>query len=374
MMGKVFGRVLGIALLAVVTVVVLRSAGRGKIGNWIAGLISTYLGVDWETAARLYFNHVRQYLDIFLGVAIVAFFLLFFWALLSWFTGYFDEIIAGVDWLAGGKGENLVLSPELDFMAEKLGAVKGELERSAAAEREAERRKNDLVLYLAHDIKTPLTSVIGYLSLLDEAPDMPPKQREKYIRIALEKAGRLEGLVGEFFEITRDLLQQESLSRQPVDLCCMLVQVADEAYPQLAAGGRQARLHLPSALCAWVDPDKMARVFQNLLKNAVAYGAPGSDIHIFGSRAGDVVSIRFENAGDIPQEKLEAIFEKFYRLDASRQTATGGAGLGLAIARDIVQRHGGTIRAESGDGRISFTVQLPAGTGGGLSEPAEQNR
>ena len=104
MMRKVFGRVLGIALLAVVTVVVLRSAGRGKIGNWIAGLISTYLGVSWETAARLYFNHVRQYLDIFLGVAIVAFFLLFFWALLSWFTGYFDEIIAGVDWLAGGKG------------------------------------------------------------------------------------------------------------------------------------------------------------------------------------------------------------------------------------------------------------------------------
>ena len=128
---------------------------------------------------------MRQYLDIFLGVAIVAFFLLFFWALLSWFTGYFDEIIAGVDWLAGGKGENLVLPPELDFMAEKLGAVKDELERSAAAEREAERRKNDLVLYLAHDIKTPLTSVIGYLSLLDEAPDMPPQQREKYIRLSL---------------------------------------------------------------------------------------------------------------------------------------------------------------------------------------------
>jgi two-component system sensor histidine kinase VanS len=265
----------------------------------------------------------------------------------------------GIDTLIQGDDTQIELSAEMAFMEQRLNTLKQTLEKRELDAMLAEQRKNDLVVYLAHDIKTPLTSVIGYLSLLDEAPDMPTEQKAKYVHITLDKAYRLEQLIDEFFEITRYNLQTIALSKKNIDLYYMLVQMTDEFYPQLAAKGKRAVIHASEDLTVYGDPDKLARVFNNVLKNAAAYSPDNSSIDITATASDDRTSIVFSNAGSIPKDKLASIFDKFYRLDSARSSDTGGAGLGLAIAKELIISHGGCIFANSDGGRTSFTVELP---------------
>ena len=160
------------------------------------------------------------------------------------------------------------------------------------------QRKNDLITYLAHDLKTPLASVIGYLSLLDEAPDMPEEQKAKYVGITLDKAYRLEELINEFFDITRFNLQSIVLSKGRINLPYMLRQMADEFYPILSPQGKQAVVHAPDELTLWGDADKLSRVFNNVLKNAAAYSYEDSVIDITVIAQGDNVVVTFADHGD----------------------------------------------------------------------------
>lgn len=356
---KMFLQTLALLVSAVLIVLFIRSAGRGSIGNGITGLISFVFNVGWNEAAFIYSHNVRNNMEVIMMVTIIVFFIIFFRLSLTWFTKYFDEIVVGVDRLAEESRDKIAMSPELGFMEEKLNQVKDKLETRSKEAQEAVQRKNELVVYLAHDIKTPLTSVIGYLSLLDETPDMPVEQKAKYIHITLEKACRLESLINEFFEITRYNLQTVPLKKENIDLYYMLIQMTDEAYPQLSANGRQVKIHAAEDLTIYGDPDKLARVFNNILKNAIAYSDGSSTINISAEVRDNVTAIRFENKGTIPQEKLGSIFEKFYRLDDARSSATGGAGLGLAIARDILALHGGTIEAQSDNAHTVFSITLP---------------
>lgn len=354
-----FFQTLTLLVAAVLIVLLIRSAGRGYIGNSITSIISMLYHVSWEEARWFYVFNIRGNIEIVMMVTILAFFILFIRMALAWFTKYFDEIVSGVDQLAEESRDKITMSPELGFVEEKLNQVKDKLEARSKEAQEAEQRKNDLVVYLAHDIKTPLTSVIGYLSLLDETPDMPPKQKEKYVRVTLDKAYRLESLINEFFEITRYNLQSVPLKKERIDLYYMLVQMVDEAYPQLAASGKDTEIHAAEDMVIYGDADKLARVFNNILKNAIAYSESGSSIQIFAEILDDKAVIRFENEGTIPEEKLGSIFEKFYRLDDARSSSTGGAGLGLAIAMDIITLHGGMIEARSSGSKTVFTITLP---------------
>jgi two-component system sensor histidine kinase VanS len=221
-------------------------------------------------------------------------------------------------------------------------------------------QKSDLITYLAHDLKTPLASVIGYLSLLDEAPDMLAEQKSKYTGVALEKAYRLEELINEFFDITRFNIQSIILNKGKIKLAFMLRQLADEFYPMLTPQGKQMVIQVPDNLILIGDADKLARVFNNIMKNAIAYSYETSIIDVTATIQEDKVFVTFTNQGDpIPARRLETIFEKFYRLDSARSTYTGGAGLGLAIAQEIVLAHDGTITAESSLEHTTFTVKLP---------------
>lgn len=235
--------------------------------------------------------------------------------------------------------------------------------QGARAQRMAQaemQRKSDLITYLAHDLKTPLASVIAYLNLLNEAPDLPAPQRAKYLGIAQDKAYRLEQLIGELFEIIRFNLQTISLDRRDIPLKFMLEQLADEFYPLLLPGGRTVKVDCPQDMVVSADPDKLARVFNNILKNAAAYSFENTQIDVRARREADGVEITFSNQGNpIPPEKQAAIFEKFYRLDEARSTRTGGAGLGLAIAKEIIDAHGGQIAVSSAAQRTVFTVHLP---------------
>ena len=224
----------------------------------------------------------------------------------------------------------------------------------------AEQRKDELVMYLAHDIRTPLTSVIGYLNLLEEDPNMPPEQRAARVHIVLEKAYRLETMVNEFFEITKYKSQKITLSKETIDLYYMLVQLSDELSPVLAPRGNTVTLHLDENLTIEADPEKLARVFNNILKNAASYSFPHTEIVISAEKLEHEVIIRFQNSGeDIPNEALASLFNKFYRVDQSRSSDTGGTGLGLAIAKEIVTLHGGAISTSSKNHVVTFTVSLP---------------
>ncbi len=253
-----------------------------------------------------------------------------------------------------------VFPPAYAEIAAQIVQIKSSIQRHEQAMKTEADRKNDLITYLAHDLKTPLTSVIGYLDLLEEAPDMPQAQREKYIHITLEKALRLERLINEFFEITRYNLQQIILEKETIDLSFMLMQLTDEFYPLLTSHGNTIELQAEDNLTVYGDSVKLARVFNNILKNAISYSYPNTSIRVFAGKREKDVFICFINQGKtIPQEKLNAIFEKFYRMDEARSTNTGGAGLGLAIAKEIVTLHGGTINASSENEMTTFNVSLP---------------
>lgn len=264
-------------------------------------------------------------------------------------------------YMKGSADAVTVFPKEQAEISAQLSDIKSALLENERRLKEETTRKNDLIAYLAHDLKTPLTSVIGYLSLLNEAPDMPVEQRAKYTRITLDKAYRLEKMINEFFDITRYNLQEIALQKEPVDLYYLLVQLTDELLPVLEKNGNTVRLQADEALTVPGDPDKLARVFGNVLKNAAAYSYPDTEIVITAEEKEGAVTLRFSNRGrTIPQEKLNSLFEKFYRLDEARTSGTGGAGLGLAIAKEIVTLHGGRITAESIDETVTFTVTLPA--------------
>lgn len=222
-------------------------------------------------------------------------------------------------------------------------------------------QKNDLIAYLAHDLKTPLTSVVGYLSLLEEAPDMPPEQKAKYVHITLDKALRLEKLINELFEITRYNLHEIVLETEAIDLGYMLAQITDEFYPLLKGHGNTVHLEAEAGMTVTADPDKLARVFNNILKNAIAYSYPDTPIQIRAWQQDNRIRVSFSNSGrTIPQQKLTMLFDKFYRLDDARSSNTGGSGLGLAIAKEIVAAHHGSITAASENQVTTFLVELPA--------------
>ena len=271
-----------------------------------------------------------------------------------------EALADAAEQLVSPQDEPISLPDSLGEVEVQLNAARERALRDARAAQAAEQRKNDLVVYLAHDLKTPLTSVIGYLTLLRDEPQISPELRARYTGIALEKAERLEDLINEFFDITRFNLSHLELEKQTVDLSRMLQQVVSEFEPMLAEEQLTCTLDLPARMDYPCDPDKLARVFDNLLRNACHYGTPGTKVQISGVETDASIVLTFHNEGrTIPPEKLERIFDQFFRLDSSRATRTGGAGLGLAIAKEIVELHGGTISARSWDNQVEFQVTLP---------------
>lgn len=221
------------------------------------------------------------------------------------------------------------------------------------------QHKVDMIAYLAHDIRTPLSSIIGYLCLINEN-DLSNDIKNKCINMTLDKAYRLEKLIDEFFEIAKLNQTSVSLNKEKINLSYLLIQMKEEFYPLLKNKNQKIDILVDEDISINVDPQKMARVFNNIIKNAMYYGKDNSSICINAVIDEHFIHIHFENKGEkIPDDKLEHIFEEFYRLDESRSSYTGGSGLGLSIANMIVSLHGGTIKASSTTEKTIFTVILP---------------
>lgn len=292
--------------------------------------------------------------------------LIVLWAVVTyWFFGrslrYLNDVTQAAKELAAPTEEAILLPDELQNLQDEMNLAREQALRHLYMAKEAEQRKNDLIVYLAHDLKTPLTSVIGYLSLLHDEADLSPQTRARYTDIALRKALRLEDLINEFFDITRFNLSDLALEMSTFSLSRMLEQITDEFTPILQEKGLTWERQIAPAVTITGDGNKLDRVFDNLIRNAIAYSYPDAPLTLSLRQEGNQAVICLKNHGrTIPKEKLIHIFEQFYRVDAARSTETGGAGLGLAIAKAILDRHGGTIRAESENESITFSVTLPA--------------
>lgn len=357
---KLFLKVFIFILVGIGFLILLSAIFRGKFGNWIVGFLQKTFNLSYYDALTIHQYTFRNNMDIIMLVLMVVFSLIIFRFAISRITKYFDEVAEGMDDLMKGSDKEIELSPEMSFLETKLNMCRHILEKRERDAKQAEQRKNDLVVYLAHDIKTPLTSVIGYLDLMSEIPDMPTEQRAKYMEITLEKANRLEKLINEFFEITRYNLQTIVLDKKDFNLSYMLFQMADEFYPMLSEKSQEAIVNAEDDIMLCGDSDKLARVFNNVFKNAIAYGDKNSKIIIDIYKQSQDAIITFKNYGkSIPPQKLDSIFEKFYRLDESRGTDTGNSGLGLAIAKEIVILHEGEIYAESNDNCTIFHIKIP---------------
>ncbi len=279
---KIFYHIFVMIVLALFAVSVLyRVVWYRRGADFIVYLFRRYLRLNYDSALTLYQQVFRNWAELIWIIVVIMVFGLILRVAINWYIEYFVLIGRGIDALISDETEtNLPI--EMLSLERKLNNVRLALKQRSMEAALAEQRKNDLVMYLAHDIRTPLTSVIGHLALMEEIPDMPEDKRQNYVHITLEKAYRLEKMINEFFEITRCNLQQIHISKENVDLYYMLVQLSDEFSSVLSANGNVAILKANENLTVDGDPDKLARVFNNILKNAVTYSMSDTEILIFG--------------------------------------------------------------------------------------------
>jgi two-component system sensor histidine kinase VanS len=249
---------------------------------------------------------------------------------------------------------------EIAQMAEYLNRMLEDLRTLMDREREAERTKNELITNVAHDLRTPLTSIIGYLELLSQNPEMDGETRKRYTDIAFAKSRRLNQLIEDLFSFTKLGSGKIVMRITKVDIVRLLSQLLEEFYPSFRTNGLTYELtsNVPAKVIS-ADGDLLARLFDNLINNAIKYGADGKKISVDIEAEEKSVTVRVKNYGYvIPADELPNIFRRFYRVEQSRSSKTGGTGLGLAIVKNIVDMHGGTVGVTSGlDGTV-FTVKL----------------
>jgi len=254
-------------------------------------------------------------------------------------------------------------SDELGLLGQNLVEMGRQLKVSLARERQANQARYELITAVSHDLRTPLTSVLGYLQLIDEDKYRDEVELRYYVDMAYDKARQLKRLIDQLFEFTRT--SHGGLVLRPVTInpAELLEQVAEAFVPALREADMEYRLRLPAdRVTVNADPDLLVRVLENLISNAIRYGREGKlvELEMEVDRAGRAVLIRVANRGNpIPVHQLEHIFDSFYRGERSRSGKTGGAGLGLAIVKNIVTLHGGSVRAINETDRTVFEVRLP---------------
>ena len=330
----------GIALKAVLQIILYTIICMCIIAILIDGIFNdTIAETINNTDSYIYYRIVEQKATIIAIISLITMSIVSFFIIrktmnsLTIITSAINEIIKNP--------ENKVQLPtSLAIIENKLNNIRIDLIKGKDEAKEAENKKNDLIMYMAHDLKTPLTSVIGYLSLLNEEKQITKQMQEKYTKIALEKAQRVEELTNQFFEITRYNLHNMPINRKKIDLSFLLDQLLEECYPMLQEKSLKYKITKPDHIYFIGDGDKLARAFGNLIKNAINYSYEKTQIEIEIEQKEEKISITFKNEGEkIPKYKLEKIFDKFYRIDESRASNNGGAGLGLAITKEIIELH-----------------------------------
>lgn len=316
-----------------------------------------------EESFLVMFDHGGSMVTLVYVVIGIMIFALTFLLLQEKSIRYIDKLSAAMQSISGGDLNTVVEvagDDEFSGMAVNLNKMVEEIRELMDKERESERTKNELITNVAHDLRTPLTSIIGYLELLSGPADIPQEMQKKYIDITYTKAKRLEKLIEDLFGFTKLNYGKISMKIGKVDIIKLLSQLLEEFYPNFAEKNLSYELqsNVPAKVIS-ADGNLLARLFDNLVGNAIKYGADGKRILVRLHATDLIVSVSITNYGYvIPKDELPMIFDKFYRVEQSRSTNTGGTGLGLAIAKNIVDMHGGTIGVTSDQNGTVFTVRL----------------
>ena len=274
------------------------------------------------------------------------------------------HVLDELRYVAAGNFEHRIeanLSGNMNDVVHSINRLVESTVMAMEEERKIEQSKDELITNVSHDIRTPLTSIIGYLGLIEEGQYSSEEDLKRYIHIAYTKSLQMKVLVDDLFEYTKVRQTSTPLTVQTVKLDRLLEQIAAEF--ELESSRKEMAIEVEmktKELQIEFDVDKMARVFNNLISNALKYGKDGNLIRIEADKVGSEAVVSVINNGKmIPKESLDELFNRFYRVEASRSQQTGGTGLGLAIAQSIVSLHGGYIYAESNDKETKFVMHLP---------------
>lgn len=309
----------------------------------------------------------EQFFVFIVTVAVITgiiLFILYFLLLSRKMVGYLNQIVEGIRKMSGGDlTTRIEISEEDEFsvIGNQLNKMADNIIELMDKERNNEKVKNDLITSVAHDLRTPLTSIIGYLDLVIKNENLDEATQRKYVSIAYDKAFRLQNLIGDLFSFTKVSTGEMLLKKAKIDIVKLVEQMIEEFYPSFQENGLECEFTTDcDSVEMEADGELMARAFSNLIGNAVKYGKDGKIIKICIHKTQSTVSVVVLNYGEvIPKESLEYIFDRFYRVENSRSVETGGSGLGLAIAKKIALMHGGSIRAESSVAGTIFEIKLP---------------
>lgn len=276
---------------------------------------------------------------------------------------YLEEINLGLAKIAKGDFDYQIPvreNHELGRIAESINAMSEQLHRSIQEERNAEKTKNDLITGVSHDLRTPLTSILGFLEIIDKDRYKDEVELRYYMNIAYEKSLSLKKLIDDLFDYTR-INNGMPLHLRELDVTGLIEQLAEEFVPSLEQANMTIRTHVPDEpMIIKADGDQLVRAYENLISNAIKYASSGKYIDIDIEKEDGQVIVRICNYGEpIPKRDLPYIFERFYRVEQSRSKETGGTGLGLAITKSIFDVHGGEISVESSSSQTVFETRLP---------------
>lgn len=304
-------------------------------------------------------------MDLLIILAFTLLLIVMYFVLISHgFVTYVREIISGVEKMKSGDfQEEIPVRGEDEFseIAYSINEMCRNLSDTLEAQKAVEKTKDELITNVAHDLRTPLTSILGYLDLLSQGDFLTEDQKQKYLGIVSSKARQLETLVKDLFDYTRYDKDKVKIKKEILDLNLFMPQIVDEFYPSLVDHKLECRTEFyEGALNVEANGELLARAIGNLMSNAIKYGSEGKIIEVKTGRLDNRVFVAVINYGKlIPSEKLNKIFDKFYRVESSRSLKTGGTGLGLAIAKNIVNLHDGNIWATSDEYGTRFQIELP---------------
>lgn len=287
------------------------------------------------------------------------------WRLLRRYHLYqLDHIIGELHYIAQGHLEHRIpfrVNGNQQHVITSVNALVDTITQAMQEERASEKSKDELITNVSHDLRTPLTSIIGYLGLIEDHQYQSEEDIVKYSHIAYDKAKQMKNLVEDLFEYTKVQHHGAPVNLMTVDLGQLLEQVG--ASFELEADKKGMAINVtcePTPLSITADPEKLGRLFSNLVANALKYGHGASYIHLTAKQLGEKVVITVADDGEkIPAESVKHLFDRFYRVESSRNKATGGTGLGLAIVQSIVELHHGSVTARSDDQETAFVVTLP---------------
>ena len=330
----------------------------------------------YQEDVRIKLSESRRFAG-FIVIEMIVCFIFFFSVYFVFFTkkivDYFEQIDRGIEEFSEGNFDiefEVRNEDELSNMARNLNRTTGEINRILAKERDEEKSRKEFITCIAHDLRTPLTSVIGYLQLVmakahaSRSNEELQIKNEEYVKIAYEKAIRLQGLIEELFSFTKTDSTELRLHLTEIDVVKLMEQLADECYPSIQEAGLALEFKTSAEVIKIeADGELMARAIANLLTNGIKYGKDGKKIIIdlYRENENSDLHIRIINYGRlIPEKDIDHIFDKFYRVEDSRSLQTGGAGLGLAITQNIVKLHGGCVNVKSDLSGTVFEIVLPA--------------